>query len=242
MLSLTIASTRPCTSSSAACGEPLDRLHLAPASRATWAQLLVSRLGGGLALQVGEGRDVVVSAAVTITPWSRCTAREQVARLRSGLIVTGWRSRRSARRRAPGRSSRTGPARTRSSQPASSATALHHLDVVAGELAGARVDEGERRVGALGPTRTTRCPSPSAVLAAWPDSRPVRQAAPTARGRVRRASVCRACGRFLTPPAHYRLVIAQDPVPGSSRLQPWRTGWRMIVLSFSGAVREGSFR
>ena len=24
--------------------------------------------------------------------------------------------------------------------------------------------------------------------------------------------------------------------------QAWRTGWRMIVLSFSGAVREGSFR
>ena len=69
MLSLTIASTRPCRSSSAACANPSTDWTSAPASRATWAQLLVS--DWAVVLPSRSARLVMssVSAAVTITPW-----------------------------------------------------------------------------------------------------------------------------------------------------------------------------
>ena len=59
MLSLTMASTRPCDSSSAAWAKPSTDCTFAPASRATWAQLLVSDCAVVLPFRSVEGLDVV---------------------------------------------------------------------------------------------------------------------------------------------------------------------------------------
>ena len=69
MLSLTIASTRPWVSSAAAWANPSTDSTLAPASLATWAQLLVSDCA--VVLPFRSSREVIplVPFATTITPW-----------------------------------------------------------------------------------------------------------------------------------------------------------------------------
>ncbi|SFR27800.1 hypothetical protein SAMN04488564_111254 [Lentzea waywayandensis] len=68
MLSLTIASTRPCWSSAAAWAKPSTASTRAPASRATLAQLLV--LDWAVVLPLRSAIDLIRSSPVrrTITP------------------------------------------------------------------------------------------------------------------------------------------------------------------------------
>ena len=67
-VSLTVASTRPSLSSCTACTKPSTASTLAPASRATWAQLLVADCAVVLPRRSARLVMVVSSARVTITP------------------------------------------------------------------------------------------------------------------------------------------------------------------------------
>lgn len=68
MLSLTIASTRPWVSSAAAGANPSTDSTSAPASLATWAQLLVSDWAVVLPLRSARVVMPLVPFATTITP------------------------------------------------------------------------------------------------------------------------------------------------------------------------------
>ena len=150
MLSLTTTSTRPCTSSSAAWANWSTARISAPASRATCAQLLVSDSAADQAVDVVERRHVVVAgggddhaAGVGVG------RREEVPRLALGVdrdLVGDHVDPAGVERREDRVEGRLDELR---SHPASSATALDHLDVEAGELVGVGVVEREGRVRPL---------------------------------------------------------------------------------------------
>ena len=124
MLSLTIASTRPWETRSAAWAKPSTLCTFAPAPRATCAQLLVSDWAVVLPLRSARVLMSFVPAAVTITPCEYVYGAEnRYCASRSGLIVT-WLAITSIRlASSAGKIASNGDCTNLSSQPAFLATA-----------------------------------------------------------------------------------------------------------------------
>ena len=151
MLSLTTTSTRPWFSSLIAWVKPSTASTLAPASRATWAQLLVAFSAATLPFRSASDLIELSSARVTMTPSpTEYGSDRSYLAWRSGLIVTSLATTSNRLASSAANIESHGVSTNSTLHAELFADRLGDVDVVAGELAGGRVVVAERGVDALG--------------------------------------------------------------------------------------------